>query len=128
MTFSERSEKALQTCNIDLERLFREVIKYVDCRITEGFRDKETQNKYFERGESQVPWPDSKHNKYPSRAADVIPYPVDWDDWNRMYMFIGYVRGVAQMMEIPIRVGGDWDSDFILKDQKFFDLPHFELI
>jgi len=126
--FSERSEKALKTCNIDLERLFREVIKYVDCSILEGFRDQETQNKYFEHGKSQVRFPDSKHNRYPSRAVDCVPYPIDWDDSDRMYMFVGFVRGMAQVMKIPIRCGADWDGDFSMKDQKFHDLPHFELI
>ena len=31
-------------------------------------------------------------------------------------------------MNIKIRWGGDWDSDNIMKDQTFNDLPHFEII
>jgi hypothetical protein len=30
-------------------------------------------------------------------------------------------------MNIKIRWGGDWDSDNIMKDQTFNDLPHFQL-
>ena len=57
-----------------------------------------------------------------------MPYPIDWNDSDRMYMFVGFVRGMAQVMKIPIRCGADWDGDFSMKDQKFHDLPHFELI
>ena len=34
---------------------------------------------------------------------------------------------VAQDLDIPIRWGGDWDSDNNLNDQNFMDLVHFEL-
>lgn len=36
--------------------------------------------------------------------------------------------GVATMMGVKIRWGGDWDLDTDLKDNTFDDLPHFELI
>jgi peptidoglycan L-alanyl-D-glutamate endopeptidase CwlK len=60
-------------------------------------------------------------------AVDVAPYPIDWSDLKRFYNFVGFVRGVASQMNIPIRVGADWDGDFHWKDQKFHDLPHFEI-
>jgi peptidoglycan L-alanyl-D-glutamate endopeptidase CwlK len=44
-----------------------------------------------------------------------------------MSYFAGFVKGVASQMGIPIRWGGDWNSDNNLKDNKFDDLPHFEL-
>jgi len=73
-------------------------------------------------------YPTSKHNTYPSLAVDVMPYPIDWRDLYRIYYFVGYARGVANQMGIPIRCGADWDGDFNLKDQNFHDLPHFELL
>ena len=127
--FSEKSQRQLETCDPRLINLFSYVIKHIDCTILEGFRDKERQEELFRQGKTQVHHPDSKHNApYPSRAVDAVPYPIDWNDWNRMYMFIGYVLGVAKQMDIQLISGGDWDSDFILNDQKFFDLPHFQLI
>jgi hypothetical protein len=45
----------------------------------------------------------------------------------RMIHFAGYVQGTAQKMGIPIRWGGDWSMDFIMADERFPDLPHFEL-
>lgn len=68
------------------------------------------------------------HNKTPSLAVDVAPWPIDWNDKNRFYHFAGRVQGIAQMFNIKIRWGGDWDSDNDLKDQNFYDLPHFELV
>ena len=44
----------------------------------------------------------------------------------RWYSFGGYVKGVGISMGIEIRWGGDWDGDFVFKDQTFNDLPHFE--
>ena len=60
-------------------------------------------------------------------ALDVCPYPIDWNDKDRFYNFAGLVKGIAISMDIKIRWGGDWDGDNDLKDQTFFDLPHFEL-
>ena len=46
----------------------------------------------------------------------------------RWFMYIGFVRGVASHMGIKLRSGADWNSDGYTSDQKFNDLPHFELI
>ena len=35
--------------------------------------------------------------------------------------------GVADMLGVSIRWGGDWDKDYDEKDERFRDLPHFEL-
>lgn len=127
-TFSQFSKNNLETCHEDLQRLFNEVIKHFDCRVTCGHRGQEEQDKAYHDGKSQLKWPESEHNKMPSQAVDVIPFPVNWDDTRRFYMFVGIVRGIAAMMEIPIRCGADWDGDMEFTDQTFHDLPHFELL
>lgn len=38
-----------------------------------GYRDQREQTRLFELGRSKHPWPQSGHNKFPSRAADVVP-------------------------------------------------------
>lgn len=126
--YSRRSTSKLLTCHIDLQKIFNEVIKYYDCTILCGFRNRSAQNLAFDEGRSKVDWPGSKHNNNPSNAIDVAPYPIDWEGIKRWYMFVGIVRGVAAMLDIPIRCGADWDGDMIVKDQNFHDLPHFELI
>jgi len=125
--FGERSRNNLVTCHEDLQKLFNEVIKHYDCSVICGHRGQEEQDKAFHNGFSKLKFPESKHNKMPSLAADVVPYPIDWDDTRRFYMFVGIVRGIAAGMNISIRCGADWDGDMEVKDQNFHDLPHFEL-
>jgi peptidoglycan L-alanyl-D-glutamate endopeptidase CwlK len=126
--FSDASLQKLATCHQDLQDLFKTVILHYDCTILEGHRSEADQDQLFEQGLSKVEWPDSKHNKIPSHAVDVAPYPIDWDDTKRFYHFVGFVKGVAASMNIKLRCGADWDGDNDLKDQSFNDLVHFELI
>ena len=125
--FGRRSRKNLETCHEDLQELFNEVIKYFDCTVIQGHRGKEEQNKYFDEGKSKVKYPNGRHNANPSNAVDVVPYPIDWKDTDRMYYFAGFVKGIAYKMGIPIRWGGDWNDNTEVKDTNFKDLPHFEL-
>lgn len=125
--FSQKSKERLATCHPDLQKVFNEVIKYVDCTIVCGHRDKADQDEAFRTGKSKLQYPRSKHNAAPSLAIDVVPYPVDWNDHKRFYYFAGFVLGVASSLGVDLRFGGDWDGDFDIKDQNFFDLPHFEL-
>ena len=125
--FGSRSRKNLETCDEDLQALFSEVIKYFDCTVIQGHRGKEEQNKYFDEGKSKVKYPNGRHNASPSNAVDVVPYPIDWKDTDRMYYFAGFVKGIAFKLGIPIRWGGDWNDNTEVKDTNFKDLPHFEL-
>ncbi len=126
--FAKASLEKLSTCHSDLQRLFNEVIKHYDCSVLEGARAGERQQQLFKEGKSKLGAGKSKHNHDPSLAADVIPYPLtDWNDKAKFYHFIGYVKATADQLRIKIRCGGDWDGDNDLKDQTFYDLPHFEL-
>ena len=132
-TFSERSLSRLQTCHADIQTLFREVIKHFDCTILEGHRNAEDQNAAYAAGRSKVKYPHSKHNQQPALAVDVVPYPINWHDTDRMRFFAGFVQGLAAALKEQgrishhIRWGGDWDRDTELHDNRFMDLPHFEL-
>jgi len=125
--FSKKSLAELSTCHPDLQRLFNEVIKHYECTVLCGHRNMEDQNKAVQSGASKLAWPKSKHNKTPSLAVDVIPFPVDWKDLKRFMHFAGVVQGVAFMMGIKIRWGGDFNEDLDFKNDKFIDMPHFEL-
>lgn len=138
-SFSQRSKDKLATCHPLLQDLFNEVIRHIDCKVECGQRGKAEQDRLHRLKRSKVVYPHSKHNKTPSFAADVVPYPVIWPDkknrpdsyvldMGRFYMFAGYVKATADQLEITIRLGADWDSDFQVSDQTFHDLPHFELI
>ena len=125
--FGKSSIERLSTCHKDLQKVFNEVIKYVDCSVLEGHRNEERQNKLFEEGKTKVKYPKGRHNSSPSRAVDVTPYPVDWDDRERQTLFAGFVLGIARSMDIKLRWGGDWDMDFQVMDNRFDDFPHFEI-
>ena len=128
--FGTKSLSRLNTCDERLIVLFKAVVKDFDCSVTEGYRNEETQNRYFDEGNSQVKYPLGKHNHQPSRAVDICPYPVDYNDRDRFHFFAGYVRSVADQLGIKIRWGGNWRNDFNkgFKKNGFDDLVHFELV
>ena len=125
--FGKRSRERLSTCHKDLQKVFNEVIKYVDCSVLEGHRSEERHEKLLKEGKTKVHYPKGRHNSKPSRAVDVTPYPVDWADRERQTLFAGFVLGVARGMGITLRWGGDWNMNFEVKDNRFDDFPHFEL-
>ena len=126
--FSQLSKDRLSTCDPLLVLLFSKVVENFDCAILEGTRNKERQDKFFAEGKSKVQWPNGAHNKVPSKAVDVAPYPINWNDKERFYYFSGFVKGMASALGIGIRWGGDWDNDTEVIDQTFNDLVHFELV
>ena len=125
--FGSRSRKQMENIHPDLKKVLNEVIKYVDCSVLEGQRSAERQNKLFEEGRTKVKYPNGRHNANPSRAVDVVPYPIDWDDRERFHLFAGFVLGIAKSMGINLRWGGDWNQNFEVDDNQFVDFPHFEI-
>lgn len=126
--FSQRSRERLGTCHLTLQQFFYDIVKNYDCIILEGHRDQEAQDTAYEKGHSQLKWPQGKHNQMPSIAVDVAPYPLNWEDHKRFFHFAGYVLAKAEEAQIRLRWGGDWDSDLKFDDQRLIDLPHYELI
>tara|TARA_R100001594_G_scaffold20960_1_gene40503 strand:+ start:1452 stop:1841 length:390 start_codon:yes stop_codon:yes gene_type:complete len=125
--FGSRSRKQMENIHPDLKKVLNEVIKHVDCSVLEGHRSGERQNKLFEEGRTKVKYPNGRHNANPSRAVDVVPYPIDWDDRERFHLFAGFVLGIAKSMGINLRWGGDWNQNFEVDDNQFDDFPHFEI-
>jgi len=137
--FSKTSKGRLATCHPDLQLIFNTAIKTVDCSVFCGHRSKANQNKAFDNGLSQVQYPNSKHNSFPSMATDGGPYFIelkntDWEDHKAFAVFAGYLLRIADELlekkEIThrLRWGGDWDGDGRTSDETFVDLPHFELV
>ena len=125
--FGSKSKERLLTCDIKLQKIFNEVIKHIDCSVLEGHRSAERQDKLFKDKKTKVKYPNGRHNANPSRAVDVVPYPIDWDDRERFHLFAGFVLGIAQSMGIKLRWGGDWNQNFEVDDNNFDDFPHFEI-
>lgn len=105
--FGKKSKKKLDKCHPKLQKLFNEVIKHIDCTIIAGYKDEERQNLDYERGLSDVKFPNSPHNKIPSEAIDAamwfdIKPHVRWNDPFSWYFFGGFVLGIASQLDIPI--------------------------
>ena len=135
--FSNKSKKELDSCHLKLQLLFNEIVKDYDCSILEGTRSDSRQNQLFKEGSTKEKAGESKHNYKPSLAIDVSPYPIPkkWGKGEenikelfRFYHFAGYVKAIANKLDIYIRWGGDWNGNNIFKDQSFDDLIHFELL
>jgi peptidoglycan L-alanyl-D-glutamate endopeptidase CwlK len=155
-SFGKTSTIRLETCHAKIQLLMKRVVEGYDCSILEGARTPERQRELFDAKKSKTM--NSKHipkNGF-SYALDVVPYPIAWGEKEekaildaiknrhtlkirdlimeyreiitRFYHFAGYVKGVADEMDIKIRWGGDWDGDNNFDDQTFHDLPHFELL
>ena len=129
--FGRKSMERLATCDVRLQKVFNEVIKYYDCTVTCGYRGEEDQNKAFDEGRSNAKFPKGKHNNSPSTAVDIYPYPVDFKNFDRLSHFAGFVLGIANSMGIKLRWGRDWHQEFWTKKKdttKLRDYPHFELV
>lgn len=126
--YGKTSKDRLATCDHRLRIIFEEAIKIMDIAILEGHRNKETQNKAYEDGNSKLQWPDSSHNSLPSRAVDAAPYPIDWNNRERFFMMAGLVIAIGHSKGKKIRWGGDWNMDGETTDNGFDDLVHFEIV
>ena len=144
--FGPESLKERATAHDLLQKLADRVVQTYDCKFLKGHRGREEQHAAFLAGNSKLDWPNGNHNAYPSKAMDLAPFVtrpdfvgVPWPDKKLrkktydkdlalFYHFAGYVVATAREMGIPIRWGGDWDSDRDLTDQNFDDLVHFELV
>jgi hypothetical protein len=110
-----------------------EAIQLYDFSVIQGHRTKEQHAEYIKTGATKVSYENSKHSFNPSRAIDIAPYPIpkdwgkEWIDRVKFYELAAIVKGIAAKKGVPIRWGGDWDSDGDYSDQKFNDLVHFEL-
>lgn len=144
--WSSKSQAKLDTCHIDIQRIANEVLKIHDCSVFEGFRDEETQNKYYRNKTSKVMFPNGKHNVLPSMAIDLAPYKRGDDpyDMENVLFFAGIVNTVAYRLYVDGKIshqlkwGGNWsteaDTPFAFDVTKpngkkgFFDGIHFELV
>lgn len=135
--FSKRSIDNLNTAHDSLKLVFNEVIKEFDCTVIYGHRTPEEQFELFKKGREKVDgwWTvtdkskvvtnldgvnkKSKHNYYPSKAVDVVPYPLDWNNTARFKQLAEVVKAKAKELGIEIEWGGDWMS--------FKDYPHYQI-
>ena len=144
--FGATSQRRLESCHPDLQLIMTEAIKYssVDWGIAEGQRSYEDQLRYFLEGKSKLDPRDpgnlakAKHLKQPAMAVDIYVYNPDDKsmtyDVHTLCMIAGTILATAYRLHKEdkithkIRWGGNFNnSQIIMKDDTFIDLPHFEL-
>jgi len=126
--FGKRSLDQRKTLHPKLQKIVDTTIKYVDFSILEGVRSLDRQKELVAQGKSKTL--KSKHlpdKNGQSRAMDLAPSPIDWNNRERFILFAGFILGIASSLNIKVVWGGDWNGDFDTKDTGFFDAPHFEL-
>lgn len=118
--FSKKSIEKLLTCHPDLVMIINYALKTspLDFSVLCGHRGEKEQNRAYIDGNSKLKYPLSNHNKNPSNAVDIAPYPIDWNNIERFEILGRHVKNVANKLNIEIEWGGDWN---------FKDYPHFEL-
>ena len=121
--FGKRSKERLKGVDVRLINVLNELIKIMDVTIIEGLRSAERQEELLAKGATKVKY--SKHME--GKAVDLAPYPIDWAERDRFHYMGGMIRGIAKQLNVPIRWGGDWDSDGEIKDNNFDDLVHVEI-
>ena len=134
--FSKNSLAKLATCHPALVQIMNRAIIEFDFSVICGHRGKEDQDAAVARGASKTPWPTSKHNKNPSHAVDIVPYPAPkteagWKDPEylaKQRSLAKIVLRIADELYIPIRWGGDFNMDGDKTVTDSWDMPHFELI
>lgn len=113
MPLGSLSRIRLDTCHPDLKRIVELAAKGVDegdlayagvhdITVLCGYRGKEAQDESVANKTSETPWPRSKHNRVPSAAVDVAPYPVDWDDYRAFEALHAYIAGIAHALGIDL--------------------------
>lgn len=129
-SFGKRSKERLKTLHPDMVRVLNRAMSWqiMDFSVLETLRTDQRQRRLVSIGASKTM--NSKHLKQSdgySHAVDSAPYPIDWQDTGRFYILNGIIRAAAKVEGVDIRTGADWDSDGIIKDQSFHDLPHAEI-
>lgn len=125
--FGKKSQEKLDSCHPDIQRVMEKAIEIYDFSVIYGFRSLELQKKLYNSRPQLTKTLRGKHNEMPSRAVDIAPYPINWENEKRFYFMAGIVLAVAESLGVDLRWGGDWDGDKDLDDQTFMDLGHFEL-
>ena len=120
-SFGTKSRRCRDECEPALQCVLDKAIHGYDFSCIWGHRGEWDQTKAYLEGHSKVEWPNSNHNKVPSRAFDVIPYPAGFEASDEeFYLLATHILSAAAELGVPLKWGGHWNT--------FKDLAHFELM
>lgn len=131
MSWGTSSKANRETIDPRLNAVSDIVVQIRDHSIIDGHRDEARQNAAFDAGNSKLRWPGGKHNKLPSLALDMQPYPMpeDHDTLREDLSYLaGLYVGIGRTMGLTLRWGGDFDMDGETADNHWDDLFHIEIV
>lgn len=148
--FGTKSTNKLLTTEKDIQTIMNEVIKIYDITVLYGERTPEKQFELYKKGRKLInnKWiidnkeevvthcdgtiKKSNHNYTPSRAIDIVRWPIDFKDINACFQIAGIVYGISEQLynqgkiTHKIKWGGDWGK--LGKKPSWPDYLHFELV
>lgn len=114
MTLRDTRNK-LSTCHPDVVKLVLALADETDVLVVCGHRTQAEQDDAYKRKATKLKWPRSGHNSLPSRAVDLAPWPLDWNDRDAFLVLQKKIRALATKHGIALEPMITWD------------LPHVEL-
>lgn len=124
--FGTKSLKKLYTCHPLLVELMLYAIRTSenDFSIIWGFRSDKDQDIAYKNGKSDLKAGESNHNKIPSEAVDITPFPIprtkkEWGDIGKFIKLGKHIQACAEFLDISIVWGRDWK---IKRDYGHFEL------
>jgi len=131
---SNRSLRRLEGVNPKLINLLLLAIKRtpVDFGVAwmGGLRTAEEQNQLFKEGYSQRDGYEKISNHQLGDAVDLNVFVGSKmvESEKMLCLIAGVMFSCANELNIRVRWGGDWDEDGDIRDNKFNDMYHFEII
>lgn len=121
-TLSSKSQSKLLGVHPALVGVINKAIGYSkqDFSVLYGVRSAGQQNELYQRGRTTrgpiVTYKDGykkKSNHQPKEdgygyAVDLMPYPVDWEDWSKFEAINDAVQKAASELGVIVEWGGEW--------------------
>ena len=145
-----KSMSRLATAKQNVQTIMMEVVKHFDIMVVECHRSAERQNELWAKGRKVYPngadpqkrsnwvlvdkskivtYKDgyeklSRHQKYPSDAIDVVPYPELWSSKDKLIEMRGAIKITQARLLAEGKIDKELDNGADL--WKGFDLPHYQ--
>lgn len=124
--FSSKSLDRLAECAVPIQHLMVRAITKKDFSVLCAYRGKIEQDAAYKKGTSKLKYPNSKHNKTPSEAIDIAPYPLNWKDINSFIELSNIIKETWNEMPDAEKEGWrlEWGGDWV----SFRDYPHYQIV
>ena len=125
--FDKHAAERLKRAHPLLQKVMNAARAEVAFTILDSQRGRAAQELAFRQKRSKAHFGQSAHNWSPALALDICPLPVDWKNTKPFVALARVILRIAGELNVPLRWGGDWNMNGKTTDERFVDMPHFEL-